>query len=188
MNRLVFLGIHVNILKFRWIAFAKANIVMDNQTVGNDLVFERNKCGFKKYGKRHVEKNIPSQLVIIPLTIYTSWVSAEIKTEPFFKCRSSINCPDMHFFQPETMLLCSSDKLLSVRYSSITHMCSHTWSATIFTSPGSSFSAPVMFLRFVLTLYFLFILITNKTVDKKSSHNPYMQDYARFFVQFLIGS
>ena len=32
------------------------------------------------------------------------------------------------------------------------------------------------------------ILITNKTVDKKSSHNPYMQDYARFFVQFLIGS
>ena len=24
------------------------------------------------------------------------------------------------------------------------------------------------------------ILITNKTVDKKSSHNPYMQDYARF--------
>ena len=28
----------------------------------------------------------------------------------------------------------------------------------------------------------------NKTVDKKSSHNPYMQDYARFFVQFLIGS
>ena len=33
-----------------------------------------------------------------------------------------------------------------------------------------------------------FILITNKTIDKKSSHNPYMQDYARFFVQFLIGS
>ena len=32
------------------------------------------------------------------------------------------------------------------------------------------------------------ILITNKTVDKKSSHNPYMQDHARFFVQFLIGS
>ena len=32
------------------------------------------------------------------------------------------------------------------------------------------------------------ILITNKTVDKKSSHNPYTQDYARFFVQFLIGS
>ena len=31
------------------------------------------------------------------------------------------------------------------------------------------------------------IQITNKTVDKKSSHNPYMQDYARFFVQFLIG-
>ena len=34
----------------------------------------------------------------------------------------------------------------------------------------------------------ILILITNKTVDKKSSHNPYMQDYARFFVQFLIGS
>ena len=32
------------------------------------------------------------------------------------------------------------------------------------------------------------ILITNKTADKKSSHNPYMQDYARFFVQLLIGS
>ena len=32
------------------------------------------------------------------------------------------------------------------------------------------------------------ILITNKTIDKKSSHNPYMQDHARFFVQFLIGS
>ena len=32
------------------------------------------------------------------------------------------------------------------------------------------------------------ILITNKTVDKKSSQNPYMQDYARFFLQFLIGS
>ena len=32
------------------------------------------------------------------------------------------------------------------------------------------------------------ILITNKTVDKKSSHNPYIQDYARFFVQLLIGS
>ena len=31
------------------------------------------------------------------------------------------------------------------------------------------------------------ILITNKTVDKKSSHNPYMQDDAGFFVQFLIG-
>jgi len=27
-----------------------------------------------------------------------------------------------------------------------------------------------------------FILITNKTIDKKSSHNPYTQDYARFFV------
>ena len=26
------------------------------------------------------------------------------------------------------------------------------------------------------------ILNTNKTIDKKSSHNPYMQDYARFFV------
>ena len=26
------------------------------------------------------------------------------------------------------------------------------------------------------------ILITNKTIDKKSSYNPYMQDYARFFV------
>jgi len=26
------------------------------------------------------------------------------------------------------------------------------------------------------------ILITNKTIDKKSSHNPYTQDYARFFV------
>ena len=25
------------------------------------------------------------------------------------------------------------------------------------------------------------ILITNKTVDKKSSHNPYMQDYAMIF-------
>ena len=32
------------------------------------------------------------------------------------------------------------------------------------------------------------ILITNKTVDKKSLHDPYMQDHARFFVQFLIGS
>ena len=32
------------------------------------------------------------------------------------------------------------------------------------------------------------ILITNKTIDKKSSHNPYTQDYARFFVQFLIGA
>ena len=31
------------------------------------------------------------------------------------------------------------------------------------------------------------ILNTNKTIDKKSSHNPYMQDYARFFVWFLIG-
>ncbi len=26
------------------------------------------------------------------------------------------------------------------------------------------------------------ILNTNKTIDKKSSHNPYMQDYAPFFV------
>ena len=26
------------------------------------------------------------------------------------------------------------------------------------------------------------ILITNKTIDKKSSHDPYTQDYARFFV------
>ena len=26
------------------------------------------------------------------------------------------------------------------------------------------------------------ILSTNKTIDKKSSHNPYTQDYARFFV------
>ena len=26
------------------------------------------------------------------------------------------------------------------------------------------------------------ILITNKTIDKKSSHNPYTQDYAQFFV------
>ena len=44
----------------------------------------------------------------------------------------------------------------------------------------------------IMTLISLYkgsiILITNKTVDKKSSHNPYMQDYARFFVQFLIGS
>ena len=32
------------------------------------------------------------------------------------------------------------------------------------------------------------ILITNKTVDKKSSHDPYTQDYVRFFVQLLIGS
>ena len=28
----------------------------------------------------------------------------------------------------------------------------------------------------------IIILNTNKTIDKKSSHNPYMQDYARFFV------
>ncbi len=26
------------------------------------------------------------------------------------------------------------------------------------------------------------ILITNKTIDKKSSHNPYTQDHAQFFV------
>ena len=26
------------------------------------------------------------------------------------------------------------------------------------------------------------ILILNKTIDKKSSHNPYTQDHARFFV------
>ena len=26
------------------------------------------------------------------------------------------------------------------------------------------------------------ILNPNKTIDKKSSHNPYMQDYAPFFV------
>ena len=26
------------------------------------------------------------------------------------------------------------------------------------------------------------ILITNKTIDKKSSHNPYTQDHAHFFV------
>ena len=26
------------------------------------------------------------------------------------------------------------------------------------------------------------ILITNKTIDKKSSHNPYTQDYVQFFV------
>ena len=32
------------------------------------------------------------------------------------------------------------------------------------------------------------ILITNKTIDKKSSHNPYTQDHAQFFVQFLIGA
>ena len=37
------------------------------------------------------------------------------------------------------------------------------------------------------TVLRVLIQITNKTVDKKSSHNPYMQDYARFFVQFLIG-
>ena len=30
----------------------------------------------------------------------------------------------------------------------------------------------------------LLILITNKTIDKKSSHNPYMQDYARFLYSF----
>ena len=29
------------------------------------------------------------------------------------------------------------------------------------------------------------ILITNKTVDKKSSHNPYMQDYAKIFCTFF---
>ena len=28
----------------------------------------------------------------------------------------------------------------------------------------------------------IIILNPNKTIDKKSSHNPYMQDYARFFV------
>ncbi len=44
------------------------------------------------------------------------------------------------------------------------------------------------FLKNFETKYRGFILITNKTVDKKSSYNPYMQDYARFFVQFLIGS
>ena len=39
-----------------------------------------------------------------------------------------------------------------------------------------------------IAIHAALILITNKTVDKKSSHNPYMQDYAQFFVQFLIGS
>ena len=39
----------------------------------------------------------------------------------------------------------------------------------------SSFGLPVI-------VDMLVILNTNKTIDKKSSHNPYMQDYARFFV------
>ena len=30
------------------------------------------------------------------------------------------------------------------------------------------------------------ILIINKTIGKKSLYNLYMQDYVRFFVQFLI--
>ncbi len=30
--------------------------------------------------------------------------------------------------------------------------------------------------------YTSLILIINKTIDKKSSHNPYTQDYAQFFV------
>ena len=32
------------------------------------------------------------------------------------------------------------------------------------------------------------ILIANKTIDIKSSYNPYMQDYTRFFVYLLIGA
>jgi|GEM_PF-4855844 len=34
----------------------------------------------------------------------------------------------------------------------------------------------------VLRVLAALILITNKTIDKKSSHNPYTQDYAQFFV------
>ena len=33
-----------------------------------------------------------------------------------------------------------------------------------------------------MSLIYALILITNKTIDKKSSHNPYTQDYAQFFV------
>ncbi len=44
-------------------------------------------------------------------------------------------------------------------------------------------------LRFMVCVPFpILILITNKTIDKKSSYNLYLQDYTRFFVQFLIGA
>jgi len=41
---------------------------------------------------------------------------------------------------------------------------------------SSLFSCGFSELRIIL------ILILNQPIDKKSSHNPYTQDYARFFV------
>ena len=57
-------------------------------------------------------------------------------------------------------------------------------------TPEEIFSDALTYLQiYILSVPFLLIILrTNKTVEKKSSQNPYMQDCARFFVQFLIGS
>ena len=56
----------------------------------------------------------------------------------------------------------------------------------VLNGPGYDTPLALKTIRILLAVFALLraalILITNKTIDKKSSHNPYTQDYAQFFV------
>ena len=56
----------------------------------------------------------------------------------------------------------------------------------VLNGPGYDTLLALKTIRILLAVFALLravlILITNKTIDKKSSHNPYTQDYAQFFV------
>ena len=75
----------------------------------------------------------------------------------------------------------SAVTLMSDRHSSTSHLHGESTPARIQKTNATPGNPDTCFPLLRLCIGAI-ILITNKTIDKKSSHNPYTQDYARFFV------
>ena len=75
----------------------------------------------------------------------------------------------------------SAVTLMSDRHSSTSHLQGESTPARIQKTNATPGNPDTCFPLLRLCIGAI-ILITNKTIDKKSSHNPYTQDYARFFV------
>ena len=75
----------------------------------------------------------------------------------------------------------STVTLMSDRHSSTSHLQGESTPARIQKTNATPGNPDTCFPILQLCIGAI-ILITNKTIDKKSSHNPYTQDYARFFV------
>ena len=75
----------------------------------------------------------------------------------------------------------SAVTLMSDRHSSTSHLHGESTPARIQKTNATPGNPDTCFPLLRLCIGAI-ILITNKTIDKKSSHNPYTQDYAQFFV------